>query len=206
MNGGEQVVGWGIAPSPWGSPADRKTQNLGVSPASVPMTQTLGGGSPGWTTTPFEKPPPEHYAFSFDDLRRGRGVGQQGLTGNIRHYPPGRLTGPVRFFAKLLDLWKLNAESGWALLGYDESEKHLVSDLLAGATSLRGRDAKDRIATLFRIQAILKGLFRNIDAENEWLRAPQSALGERSPMELLLNGSMEKMLTVRQLVERMAGL
>jgi len=133
---------------------------------------------------------------------------QAELTGESQGgtYPPGRLTGPIQFIVRLLEFWRLDREDACSLLGYEVRDRNLVDDLLNGSTTLRGRDAKDRIAALFRIRSLLAGLFPDPDSENEWLRTPLKALNQRSPLEMLREGSMENLLTLRQLVEHGAGL
>lgn len=121
-------------------------------------------------------------------------------------YPRGRLTGPIQFLSRLLELWRLDREEACYLLGYERKDQNLVEDLLNGSATLRGRDPKDRIAILFRIRSLLAGLFPRLEAENEWLRTPLKALSQRSPLELLREGSMENLLTLRQLIEHGMGL
>ncbi len=80
-----------------------------------------------------------------------------------------------------------------------------VEGLLSGRVTLRGRDVKDRIAYLFRIRKTLSALFRDENVENEWLREPHGALNGKSPMDIMLEGSMENLLLVKEYVEAAAG-
>ena len=116
-----------------------------------------------------------------------------------------RVTGPVRFINRLLVTWKLDSESACILLGFEPSESAEVSAVLQGHATLRGRDAKDRIAHLFRIRSLLAALFRDEAVENEWLREPRDILESKSPMDLLMEGSMENLLLVREVVEVVTG-
>ena len=61
------------------------------------------------------------------------------------------------------------------------------------------------IAHLFEVRSTLAGLFRSEDVENAWLREPHAGLGQRSPMELLREGTMENLLVVREHVLTVAG-
>ena len=70
---------------------------------------------------------------------------------------------------------------------------------------LRGRDAKNRIAYLFRIRKMLSALFGDKNVENEWLRERHEMLDDKAPMDLLLEGSMENLLLVKEYVEAAAG-
>ena len=115
----------------------------------------------------------------------------------------GRLTGPVKFFAKLLEVWGLDNNDGAKLLGYEDVR--FVRDLLSGASSLRTKDVKDRVRYLFEIDAALGQLFRDEAVERNWLREPRPELDGYSPLDILLEGSMEKLLLVKQYVERISG-
>ena len=114
-----------------------------------------------------------------------------------------RLTGPIQFLAGLLETWRLEPESAVLLLGQEPS--YDVGKLLRGDAQLSGRDTKDRMACLFRIRKTLSSLFRDKDIENEWLQERHKPLGGQTPMEMLLEGSMENMLTVKEYVDWTAG-
>lgn len=117
-----------------------------------------------------------------------------------------RLSGPIQFFLKLIELWRLEEEDACKLLGYELMEIKYVEDVLSGVSSLLGRDPKDRIANLFVIRKRLDGLFKDIDVENEWLREKHADLNNNSPLELLLSGSMENILLIKEFVEHVSGL
>lgn len=117
----------------------------------------------------------------------------------------GRITGPVKFVNQLLATWRLEPTSACALLGFEPSRLTYVNDVLQGYETLAGRDAKDRIAHLFQTRKLLSALFRDEAVENEWLREPQDVLKGKTPMDLLLEGSMENLLLVREYVELVAG-
>src|SRR6266446_462236 len=52
----------------------------------------------------------------------------------------GRIAGPMQFFLKLLDVWRLTRDDATALLGYEPTERQTVNDLLEGRESLKGKD------------------------------------------------------------------
>ena len=116
-----------------------------------------------------------------------------------------RLTGPVQFLVKLLDFWKLEPRDAVQLLGFDVADADHVSAVLDGKELFRGRDVRDRIAHLLSIRATLRALFRDLEVENEWLREPHAMLDRQAPMSLLLDGSMEDLLLVREYVDTAAG-
>ena len=116
-----------------------------------------------------------------------------------------RLSGPIWFVEKLLKTWRLELGDVVPLLGLEPSDLSYATDVFAGRATLRGRDAKDRIAYLFRIRKTLSALFRDEGVENEWLRERHEMLDDKAPMDLLLDGSMENLLLVKEYVEAAAG-
>ena len=80
-----------------------------------------------------------------------------------------------------------------------------VDNLLNGHVALAGRDVKDRIACLLHIRSTLSALFRCEEVENEWLREPHAMLDDQVPMQLLLEGSMENLLLVKEYVDVVTG-
>jgi len=116
------------------------------------------------------------------------------------------LSGQIQFLLKLMELWQLPRDDARLLLGYGDDERQKVNDLLEGRIPLQGPDREERVASLFRIRSLLSSLFRDINAENEWLREPRPALGQRSPLELLRSGSFEHLLTLRHFLEHNSGL
>ena len=115
----------------------------------------------------------------------------------------GRPIGPVQFFEKLLEEWRLDEESGATLLGFEETSR--LRDLLRGTVSLRGRDTEDRLAYLLDIDFALNALFRDEESIRAWLRQPLEELGGETPLDHLLKGSMENLLRLKQLVEFLSG-
>ena len=118
----------------------------------------------------------------------------------------GRLTGPVQFVRNLMEFWRLDIPDVVRLLGYDSEDIEQVSAVLDGRERFRGRDVKDRIAHLFCIRRSLWSLFRDPVVENDWLREQHSMLNEKSPLSLMLEGSMEDLLLAREYVESAAGI
>ncbi len=166
----------------WLGPQENRQRALLQAPPSA--QSALARGAP----TPFWESPSELHAR----------VGQP--------LPVGRVLGPLRFVASLLDAWKLDIASACALLGLEHHEVDVARALLSGVRSIEGRDLRDRIANLIRIRALLSELFAaNLENENQWLRREQSALGGRSVLDLLLAGSMREMITAVEFVEYVAG-
>ena len=120
-------------------------------------------------------------------------------------FAPKRISGPVQFVLKLLVNWRLSRDDAVLLLGFDAADKGFVRAVLAGAVDLHDQEVRDRIAHLFHIRATLSSLFRDLEVENDWLREPHTLLDERKPLKLLLGGSMEDLLLVKEYVDAAAG-
>ncbi len=116
----------------------------------------------------------------------------------------GRITGPVQFVKQLLATWDLEPKAACIMLGFEPSRFAYVNDVLQGYQTLTGRDAKDRIVHLIQIRTSLSVLFRDEAVENEWLREPHDTLNGKTPMDLLLDGSMENLLLVKEYVDLVA--
>ena len=116
-----------------------------------------------------------------------------------------RLSGPVLFVLKLLESWRLERRNAVGLLGFDHSDADHVAAILDGNEQLRGRDAQDRISHLFSIRKTLRSLFQDLDVENDWLREAHSLLDNKTPLSLMLEGSIEDLLLAREYVDTAAG-
>ena len=114
-------------------------------------------------------------------------------------------TAPIRLFDRILRTWQLRASDAISLLGLEASDKGYVADVLAGRQALRGRDANDRVAYLIQIRMALFAWLGSETEENDWLRESQATLDGQVPMELLLEGSMENLLLVKEYVEAATG-
>jgi len=109
----------------------------------------------------------------------------------------------MKFIVKLMDVWAIDEKETSTLLGLEN--ENAVSKLASGAATLDTRDVKERLRHLLRIREALHSLFRDIDAEREWLREARPEFNGQSPLALLLEGSMENFLVVSQFVQWMAG-
>ena len=154
-------------------------------------------------STPLDSVIQQDYEMStaISEWCRVRSAGRSGAAGEVQTKP----TGPVQFVVKLLDFWKLEPCDAVGLLGFDVADADHVSAVLGGRELLRGRDIRDRIAHLLSIRATLRALFRDLEVENDWLREPHTMLDQQTPMSLLLGGSMEDLLLVREYVDTAAG-
>jgi transcriptional regulator with XRE-family HTH domain len=113
------------------------------------------------------------------------------------------IAAPVKFAIKLMDVWALSEKEAARLLGFED--EHHFSELASGTATLSTRDMRDRVRHLLRMREALHSLFRDTEAEREWLREPRPELNGQTPLALLLEGSMENFLVVSQLVQWMVG-
>ena len=118
----------------------------------------------------------------------------------------GRLTGPVQFVRKLMVFWRLGMRDVVGILGYDPEDIEHVSAVLGGKEQFRGRDVRERISHLFFMRRALWSLFRDLDVENDWLRECHHMLNEKSPLSLMLDGSMEDFLLAREYVDHASAI
>ncbi len=107
----------------------------------------------------------------------------------------------MQFVLKLLPRWNLDRSHASALLGFRDKEREHVEAMLDGKQPALSRDTQDRVAHLFRIHETLSSVFRDLEVENEWIREPHAMLDGQSPLEILLGGSMEGLLWVKEYVE-----
>ena len=158
----------------------------GAYPGNFPLTTPRKGGAPG-DMLPSRS--------DLDDESVHEPLGDE----------RGRLTGPNQFVLKLLEFWRLETTDAVRMLGFDQADAGHVAAVLAGNEQFRGRDVRDRISHLFRIKSTLWSLFRDLEVENDWLREPHSVLDDRTPLSLLLGGSMDDLLLAREYVDVVAG-
>lgn len=116
-----------------------------------------------------------------------------------------RPSGPIQFALRLGESWCLSQDDLAGLLGFGPGDTAHAAALLTGRAELHGRDVRDRLVHLFRIRETLHSLLRDLEVENEWLREPHELLDGRSPMSLMVGGSMEDLLLVREYVDEVAG-
>ena len=165
--------------------------------------------------------PPSFYELlsydSWDMERHGRRIpyrALEGVTAVLDNYALRKnqtqlhLSGPVRVLHKILTVWQLDGQSQKValLLGFDETDRAHARNILVGRVALKGRDIEDRVVCLYQIRKTLHALLRNEKTENEWLRKRHDGLDGHRPMELMLKGSMENLLLIRDYVEAIAGL
>ena len=177
-----------------------QSRHLSKRTPTVDLAQFFSPSASPYTSTAHVQQSNMRRIPKWDQVRSAKGFQTSPTT-----LGPNRLTGPIQFVLKLLEDWHLSKEDAIGLLGFEQTDEAHVSDVLNGLDQFRGRDVRDRIAHLFHIRGTLSFLWQNLDVENDWLRESHSLLAEQSPLDLLLGGSMEDFLLVREYVDAAAG-
>ena len=183
----------------------RKTWKMVVR-ADPPAIVKVASSRQFVATAGFHRPPG---LVSWDSLAYPGPIGSVDAEDSPDASPPAktvtssvRPSGPVLFILKLLFTWKLETEHAAVLLGLEDWNRTLR--ILNGSEPLVGRDIRDRIGHLYQIRRTLWSLFQDEIVENEWLREPHSLIHNMTPMDLLLEGSMESLVIFREYVESLA--
>lgn len=115
-----------------------------------------------------------------------------------RYKPQGLLD----VFEKTCQRWSLSKDEQEILLGGQVGALSLT-----GRLSTVSRDMKDRIGYVVAISLGLGILFdENIQSEKRWLRQPNKKLQGKSPLDYMLEGSMQNVFTINDIVERERGI
>lgn len=117
-----------------------------------------------------------------------------------------RRYGPALLISRIFETWGLERSDAATLLGFERSDHASVTNILSGYGPIDRRDTRDRIAYLIQIRNILYALFRDDTVENEWLRESHVVLGNHAPLDLLLEGSMENLLLVKEYCDEVGGM
>lgn len=117
-----------------------------------------------------------------------------------------RQYGPALLISRIFETWGLERSDAATLLGFESSDHASVANILSGYGPIDLRDTRDRIAYLIQIRNTLYALFRDDAVENEWLRETHVLLGNRAPLDLLLEGSMENLFLVKEYCDEVGGM
>lgn len=115
------------------------------------------------------------------------------------------LSGAAKFLQSLSEIWRLSESDLLVLLGFETGGPNQLREFLHSDFNQWSRDQKERVADLVEIRATLDALLQDIDAENKWLRHPRAGLDGRSPLDLMLSGSMENLIDAKYFSRAVAG-
>ena len=117
-----------------------------------------------------------------------------------------RPRGIFEAFVKTCRRWRLDHNRQAALLGHPLPST-LGVYVLTGSVLSPSVDVRERATRVFEISLGLGTLFdEDPKVENEWLRTPRARLGNASPLDHMLEGPMDNLLAVAELVRHERGL
>lgn len=123
---------------------------------------------------------------------------RKAVTGTIVA-PAGRIKG----FRRLMEKWGFSRKDAAEILGFEN--EGLIGELYAGIEKVQQRDVRDRLKLFLSLAVDLDGLYDDDHVIKQWLDQPKKLLRGKSPRELLVEGSIENLLRVRQFVQHEAN-
>ena len=97
--------------------------------------------------------------------------------------------------------------SDWDLSRQDVADLLEIAMTDSEATTLCGREDR-QVRLIYEIYRVLSSLFADLPSQRKWLRAPNSFLKGRAPLDVMMaheSNRIPGMILVRDLVERVAG-
>ena len=156
---------------------------------------------------------------TFEELAKQNSIGKQTNTNQISNYPKAknykpvlagkdsiRLHGIIDAFVKVCQRWCLDENDQMKLLGFS-SDDFFGKLILKGIDRALPHDIDDRATCVVGIGMSLFSLFgESAEAEIHWLNHPRTNLQNRSPLAYMLEGRMENIFTVVNMVKHERGL
>jgi hypothetical protein len=112
----------------------------------------------------------------------------------------------VRLFMRLSDLWRLAVDQRRVLLG--DISKPTYHNWQSGKVGTLTRDQLERISLVLGIHKGLKLVFADEASAQRWLTSPNRDLpfGGQSPLDRVLNGSIDDLYAVRRYLDAWRGM
>ena len=98
-----------------------------------------------------------------------------------------------------MELWDFSRKDAAEILGFED--EGMIGELYAGIEKVRQRDVRDRLKIFLSLAVDLHGLYDSDATIKQWLDQPKKLLRGKTPRSLIVEGSMENLLRVRQLVQ-----
>ena len=151
------------------------------------------------TTDPAESP-----AFMPAVLSQGQRAG--GSFHRVQHAEASSPQGVVDAFVKICQRWHLSHDEEIILLGYRPGD-FIGEHILAGRVLPSSQDVLDRAGFVVSISLGLGAIFGEVvDAEISWISHRREKLNNKSPLEYMLEGHMENLFSVAEMVKHERGL
>jgi hypothetical protein len=113
------------------------------------------------------------------------------------------LAGEVALFREIMSDWGLGEQEASAILGYKEPT--FATDLFKGLTSIRQRDADERLQLVITIAVDLEALYRDYDVIKKWLRKPHELLNGAIPLKMATEGTSLDLFKLSEYIEYLSG-
>jgi hypothetical protein len=113
------------------------------------------------------------------------------------------LAGEIALFREIMRDWALSDQEASAMLGYKEPA--FATELFKGLTSIRQRDADERLQLVIAIAVDLEALYRDYDVIKKWLRKPHELLNGAVPVGMATEGTSLDLLKLSEYVEYLSG-
>ena len=183
------------------------TTGGGIYPAAngVPVPVGSSSGSP-WSeptgSRRVSREQNETEVWPASGMRVGGAQVQFGLP-NAHQREQVRASGEIVLLQRVMIRWGFDDREAACLIGYEDPS--WMRSLYGGLSSLRTRDEKDRLRAVLRIATDLLSLYRDEAEIGAWLREKKRQLGGESAYDLMMEGSMENLLRVKQFIEVLSG-
>jgi hypothetical protein len=107
-----------------------------------------------------------------------------------------------RATVNLFSLWKVTDKQAAVLL---DLPIRSYARWKAGATAHWSRDLKARLSNLMGIHKALRIVFHEAQRAYDWIRAPNSVFGNRSALDVMLEGDLTDLMRVRRYLDAERG-
>lgn len=109
----------------------------------------------------------------------------------------------LQAFFRIAEAWGLDGEAQRVLLG--SPSRRTLSRWRAGEGTQLPRDTVERISVLTGIWKALHILLPVAEQANGWIHRPNTAFGERSALDVMLQGQVDDLYTIRRHLDAWRG-
>jgi len=110
----------------------------------------------------------------------------------------------LKAFFNITSLWGLTAEENKIFLGLDKISS-VYFNWKRNLNGMLSNDQLDRISYIVGIYKALNILFTDIKQANEWIKKPNSAFNDKSALEVMLQGKIMDLASVRGYLDAQRG-
>lgn len=110
----------------------------------------------------------------------------------------------IQAFFGIADEWELSTAEGQNLLGLNPNSSSYFVWKKKG-NGILSKDQLDRVSYLLGIYKALKIIFSDDKQANDWVRKPNKAFNGKSVLEVMLQGKITDLATVRSYLDAQRG-